>query len=165
MGESNRFQMALMLCKAMIMFEKRCTLNTLALALTKKYVSYRVALLMMAHSTLYATAYMRIVRLCDITHYNAIQYTTLYYAILYYTTLHCVVRHLNSYPDLFYYFRFYDDPRVASIPYYASDGKWLSALEDEIFRLRSTLLTDLREHRYITFSACSTARTVQNSTV
>jgi hypothetical protein len=38
--------------------------------------------------------------------------------------------------------------RVASIPYYASDGKWLSALEEEILKLRATLLADLREHRY-----------------
>jgi hypothetical protein len=37
---------------------------------------------------------------------------------------------------------------VASIPYYASDGKWLSALEEEILKLRATLLADLREHRY-----------------
>ena len=36
MTESNRFQMALVFCKAMIIFEKRCTLNTLALSLTKK---------------------------------------------------------------------------------------------------------------------------------
>lgn len=37
MSESNRFQMALVFCKAMIIFEKRCTLNSLALSLTKKY--------------------------------------------------------------------------------------------------------------------------------
>jgi hypothetical protein len=37
--------------------------------------------------------------------------------------------------------------RVASVPYYASDGKWLSELEEEIKRVRSLLLTDLREHR------------------
>ena len=39
--------------------------------------------------------------------------------------------------------------RVASIPYYASDGKWLSALEEEILKLRATLLADLKEHRYL----------------
>lgn len=51
MSESNRFQMALVFCKAMIIFEKRCTLNSLALSLTKKYahalnlsVSYLVIL-------------------------------------------------------------------------------------------------------------------------
>ena len=78
MGESNRFQMALMLCKAMIMFEKRCTLNTLALALTKKYVLYRIVLhctsYAMLHSSLYVTVCMRIVRFCEFytLHYTSV---------------------------------------------------------------------------------------------
>lgn len=46
------------------------------------------------------------------------------------------------------FFPFVTYDRVASVPYYASDGKWLSELEEEIKRVRSLLLTDLREHRW-----------------
>lgn len=37
--------------------------------------------------------------------------------------------------------------RVVNIPYYASDGKWLSLLGDEITRLKSSLQDNLNEHR------------------
>mmetsp|Transcript_8381 Transcript_8381/g.8345 ORF Transcript_8381/g.8345 Transcript_8381/m.8345 type:complete len:927 (-) Transcript_8381:171-2951(-) len=36
--------------------------------------------------------------------------------------------------------------RVLNIPYYASDGKWLSSLGDEINRLKNTLQNDINEH-------------------
>lgn len=75
MGELNRFQMSLMLCKAMIMFEKRCTLNSLALALTKKYVLDCIALLM------WSIVYIHLVRLWKKNNYS-------------------VMRHPNSHPLL-----------------------------------------------------------------
>mmetsp|Transcript_8380 Transcript_8380/g.8343 ORF Transcript_8380/g.8343 Transcript_8380/m.8343 type:complete len:942 (-) Transcript_8380:171-2996(-) len=72
MSESNSFQMAAFISKAMAMFEKRSALNNQALILTQ---------------------------------------------------------------------------RVLNIPYYASDGKWLASLADEINRLKDALRKDLNEHR------------------